>query len=384
MTVRSCHRDILVILPLIYLHTPTVIMGTKFITWRLKRSLRIKPEVNSANSWNLRVILLSNSNLLRAARVQVISIIRIWSRHKVTGDTPLSWKVSTKISRPSLLTKARVKLPDMYMVVLPLMIHMASVLLWVPIKMSKLLLDLLMFHRLEPAVMFSRMAVPEEAFKSPLTKRCRKIIRVPTRILTRTARRHLLPNMEGLRVPAKTTPWHKELADQPRRLSPIEFKVKNLSTLTMQISELACQINRHRSRSPERRDKIQLKVWHLVRISWSNSRLTVKVKWERWMTWNLITLIQLTLQRKLLPLEKSLPSKLPNSSLIVVTHWILVTGPFLQEPEKLFTFLTKSGNHSLPKVMPQKLHRISIGPVKCLVEVLLERLVSVCIDSRVS
>ena len=129
MTVRSCHRDILVILPLIYLHTPTVIMGTKFITWRLKRSLRIKPEVNSANSWNLRVILLSNSNLLRAARVQVISIIRIWSRHKVTGDTPLSWKVSTKISRPSLLTKARVKLPDMYMVVLPLMIHMASVLL---------------------------------------------------------------------------------------------------------------------------------------------------------------------------------------------------------------------------------------------------------------
>ena len=129
--VRRYHKDILATLPLIYLHTQTAIMVTRFIRWRLRRSLRIKPEASSANSWNLRVILSFNSNLPRAARVPV-STIRIWSRHKVIGDTPLSWKVSTKISRPSLLTKARVKLPDMYMVVPPLIINTTSV-LWVPI-----------------------------------------------------------------------------------------------------------------------------------------------------------------------------------------------------------------------------------------------------------
>ena len=114
--------------------------------------------------------------------------------------------------------------------------------------------------------MFSRMAVPEEAFKSPPTRRLQKIIRVPIRILTLT-RRGLLPNTEDLIVPAKTITWFKEPADRPRNSSPIESKtIKNWSTLTMQISESAYQTFSHRPRSPaERRDKIK-EASHLVRM----------------------------------------------------------------------------------------------------------------------
>ena len=125
-----------------------------------------------------------------------------------------------------------------------------------------------MFHRLEPSITFSRMAVPEEAFKSPPTRRYQKIIRAPIRIRTLT-RRGLLPNMEGLIVPAKTITWFKELADQPRKSSPTESQtIRNLSTLTMQISELVYQIfSSSRLRNPaERRGKLK-EVSHLVRMS---------------------------------------------------------------------------------------------------------------------